>query len=465
MNKRPHCVELARGNRRTVDVLYGYHHKVIGSCEYLRSQVLQNAKLMRVLYTADANKWLNGHAHKRIINRRILLRFIRWHRDYGKINAGAKTNMAEVVPGTNILPPDEIAQEAARAALRTLSTGGDVASTPGQQGELQHPHPPTLREQANDPTLPGTFTYTPQAEANLGYNPRPDAEQVPMSEAKGVPALKSFLETFIETARDSSDPADQELVAHASGLLESLTYIGERELQQASAGIAAQWKQRLDADPTKIIYLFGAPYRSGTYILDRILEHFSEADLQKYQGRLHLVSDAIARKPRPNAAGVTEWRRDPLPKNHEIFMVDDWVGTVRQMSAAYQQELAHDDDWEHLNIRIQLITATADALQHGLILNDGMTREGVRVPVDAFYTSRSMPDGKPCDTGIHSSTDDRFEIPIQKMVQRLRDHYGQADAILPPLTNIVRPYRQAGYEPANLRRLAAFYGERLAGGQ
>jgi hypothetical protein len=358
-------------------------------------------------------------------------------------------------------PGEELVQAATAAALRTLV--GNNVSSPGQQGELLHPYPPPLREQANNPALRGSFTYTPWPEANLGHNPLPEAEPVEMSESEGLQRFRSFLEGFIQAAQGNSD--DQELVAHARNMLEGTTYIGEQQLQEGCARIATEWKRQLDTDPTKTIYLFAAALRSGTYILDRILAHFDEADLERYRGRLHLVSNATIIKARPDAEGKVDWRPEPLPENNEVYLVDDWFGTTRQISTAYRQRIPRTDGWERANITLQLITAPADAIENGIYLDDNTLSEGRHVSVSAAYTSREMPDGEQCATGIHSSTDDRVEVPIQKMVQRLRNHYGQTDALMPPMTNIVRPYRRQDYIATNLRRVAAFYGQQLYSNQ
>ena len=51
-------------------------------------------------------------------------------------------------------------------------------------------------------------------------------------------------------------------------------------------------------------------------------------------------------------------------------------------------------------------------------------------------------------TGFYSSVDYGFEDRISRMIM----NRGRVD-YMPPLTNIIRPYREEGYVPENIRRV------------
>lgn len=358
--------------------------------------------------------------------------------------------------------PDPVdLQHEAAAALRLMGitepqpgsdpAAGDHAAA-ARQFETAPTYPPSLADQANDPALTGGFSYVRSPEATMGKNARETDEVRQMGEREGLQGLRAFLGHFAETAAGSGNESDGRLAERARDISENLTYIGERELEQASDGIAADWKSYLDGDPSAQLFMWTRPLKSNAYMLDKVLARFSDDELERYRGRLQFVSEVTRYRPKTEPPAT-------VSENHRVVMLDDWIETGRQMSEAYTRDVKFNwpDALPPPNVEIQLVTATAAARRDGIELNDGFGGRET-LPVRSFFESRPMADGSQCVTGLHSSTDDTFEIPIGEMVEALRERYGEPDAEMPPLTNVVRPYRQPGYAPEHVLHAAAVYG-------
>jgi hypothetical protein len=307
---------------------------------------------------------------------------------------------------------------------------------------------PGLAEQAADPDVKGTVRYIRQAEAKGDQRSQPEDEVLEQPEALSLKELRAFLQHVSETAHASDSPEDVELAAQATDMLEHLTYIGEREMTAATAQIASAWKQYLDEDPGRQLFMWARALKSSVYVLDQVLGNFSDEELEAYRGRLHFLYDAT----------LPQKRQPVAPTDYKVVMVDDWVGTGRQISEAYSTDVERYWPYDQPpKTEIQLIATTEAMQQDGLVTNNGS--HGVHIPVKAIHKARPGTDGQPYITGRHSSTDDRFEVPISKMVQSLQGRHGEPEATMPPLTNVVRPYRDSNYQPSQVLRVAKKYDE------
>jgi hypothetical protein len=327
-----------------------------------------------------------------------------------------------------------------------VTTQRELATSTEQADEARLRTVPTFAEQATDRMLPGKFKYIVSAEPKIDAHRREADHVIEMSEDEGVSRLGTFLQSYVTAAEGHESPEDPSLIETAKDMLENLTYIGERELDQATTEIADEWKAYLDNNPDAKLYMAARPMKSSTYILDRVLGHMGE--LEAYKDRLRFI-DELTRY-----YGQDE-QPPSVPDKHRVIMIDDWIGTGRQLSQVYAEDIdiawrnaGHD---EPLHTEIQLIAATDEQAQQGLTTHN--MSWGVHLPIKAVYRSRKTEGGSPFITGMHSSTDDFFEIPIGNMVKSLRQNHGQIDVVMPPLTNIARPYRSMDYKGMNIDRL------------
>ena len=147
----------------------------------------------------------------------------------------------------------------------------------------------------------------------------------------------------------------------------TLNYIGEIELAEASAGIAAYWKYRLLQHPDKALFIllgeinrmditpdYAAPagkVKSDEYLMDRIIAHFSDEELKQFADRL-LV----------NESQLANW----APEKVDVIMLDDWAITGTEMRDQYRQFILERDNLAFRNrVEMQFVIATKERLQVG----------------------------------------------------------------------------------------------------
>lgn len=246
---------------------------------------------------------------------------------------------------------------------------------------------------------------------------------------------------FLKTVSSS----ESEVGKQASKMLESISFIGNKEFNEASAAMAVYWMSELDNnEELKIAVVSGAVAESGGYVnyddsaqiksdeffLENILSFFSDDDILKYRDRLMIGYD--------NSVDVD-------PSNLKVIFLDDWVISGSQLSHAIVDFI---DTYPDLNNSIEVHLAIADEqrIKEGL---SGIDSSGNQIitPVKAYYTAHDSPYGRRCRshiTGFHSSTDYDFEDHIALFLHFLEQEYNYKDLTMPPLTNIVRPYRNNG---------------------
>lgn len=316
----------------------------------------------------------------------------------------------------------EFIEERASKAATRIERGGyaDIA--------------PSFAEQLADESRKTKFTYN-----NLPAHVDPAGwEEKETTEIEGLRDLDNFLQSFIDATKQSDGsfefPGEAE---QAMSMLERLTFVGEKEYVAAARGLGAVWKAYLDGDPDRKLCVITAisnskkypgKQKSDQYLRQRIMDTFSEDDLERYSGRIVDNLDVI---------------QDESPENVRVVLLDDWAISGRQISRVYN-ELAGDLVYQKFlgSVEVNLLAAPQERLANGLEDPDDADRPPI--PVKAYYKSAYAPQARTSKnshiSGIHSTVNFGFGTPINSMVKRL-NKLG-VEAQLPALASIVSPYKK-----------------------
>ncbi|HMQ95869.1 MAG TPA: hypothetical protein PKD19_01485 [Candidatus Saccharibacteria bacterium] len=328
---------------------------------------------------------------------------------------------------------------------------------------------PLFDEQIQETDRTNEIVYIPHKRA-LGVgtsNDRYRSRRKITTEHVALKALSTFLE---RAARSLQDNYEERMSAHS--IQANLSFIGKKEFEEATAGIADYWKWLLDGDETlQIGIVTGAlPYvdssyrdkdgqhqiKSDEFVLDSILAHFSDEELYRYSERLHIDYEDIVQK-------ATEAED---ADHFKIVLLDDWM-----ISGTQLRDVRDKIYWEfprlNKSISIQLIAASGESIRDGLVMHDYFGgRRGV-TPIRAYYIAREAPLSKADNhahiTGYHSSVDYGFEKLINQMTHVIFVDGGELEE-MPPLTNIVRPYRQGEKYLAHCARVLIASAQKIGGG-
>lgn len=323
---------------------------------------------------------------------------------------------------------------------------------------------PNFADQASDQTRDNIITYV---SSELALNGSSNQEfyhrrRGSMTETEALASLHSFLE-------DMSQDEDilKENRFTAKSMLENMTFIGEKEYKEASAAIAESWKYSLDSNPDLQICAVSDSISSSTgriksdqYLSDTILSNFSDEELEKYSGRLVSHEEEITSE---------------NPDNVKVVLLDDWTISGGQMSQAIESFTSRNP---HLgqSVEVQLIAADSGRIESGFTTFD---RYGERtsIPTKAYYLAKDSEEAAygAHITGSHSSVDYDFENDISEMIKDKNREIDLANldspgndetehVTMPPMTNIVRPYREFDATLDNQARLdkANNYSEDVA---
>lgn len=333
------------------------------------------------------------------------------------------------VPAFEVPRPKPVEASEAKAAARLMESQGFVRKAP------------TLDEQLHDTSRTNVFRW--EASQRMLHKSEADPSKLfGMTEQEGMVQLASFLDTYIayETVDDAPNPY---LMNQARSIRENLTFIGEKEYAEAVAGLAEVWKGFLDADPKRQMcvtaeiakaYQGDDQRKSDAYLFDRIMEHFSDEELEKYAGRL-------VKSPEELTADAGDVR---------VVILDDWSISGSQATRVFEK--FNTEPWfaeYSKSIEINLLTSIKSRIENGLQSTYG--GKTTNVPVRSYFVSHDAPDAMygSHTSGTHSSVDYDFENTINSIMLKLQtevaeDHGQQrADQVnMPPLTNIDRPYRR-----------------------
>ncbi len=293
---------------------------------------------------------------------------------------------------------------------------------------------PRVEDQAQDQTRRNKITHVTAPYPKMGKEAFGQEAVEEVTEHEALNRLLLFLDTVAsESEYDSRREA-------ARTLAENLTFIGEKEYQEATAAIANMWKRYLDSDPKKQLCILteisksAKKVKSDMFLLDSILAHFDDAELKKYQGRLLNDPEELTAQ----------------PEDARVVLLDDWVISGSQMREAYNDITSNSRMRPYLkSIEINLIVTSDPRIENGLVVSGAWSDEDIHVPVKGYFkaheSSISANEHKAHVTGFHSSVDFDFESSF--ITQMAREFY----APLPPPANIVRQYRRSTLP--NIKRL------------
>jgi hypothetical protein len=274
-----------------------------------------------------------------------------------------------------------------------------------------------------------------------------------ITERQAIDDTKKYLQVAI-AAEDElwHDPSPDEMYMkdQVRSISENLTFIGEKEYEEAAAGMALYWKSLLDTNSQlQILALAGLDkedekIKSDDYLLDNILARFTDEEVEEYQGRL--ITD-------PSDITVAD------PRNLRAILVDDWTISATQLNEAAAQ-FRREHPMYASSVEVQLVTASKDQIVHGLSskIEDLLSNRPavVPIPVRAYFVAHDAPvswDSQVHITGSHSSVDFDFQDILEKVARRagltetLAEGEGAVLETMPPLTRIIRPYRAEDFEP------------------
>ncbi|HMI09327.1 MAG TPA: hypothetical protein VK497_02910 [Candidatus Saccharimonadales bacterium] len=288
-------------------------------------------------------------------------------------------------------------------------------------------------------------------------------EEGSRTEHEVLDELNTYLETAMACGRKLGDGSG----AAAKSLHDNLTFIGEKEYQEATTGIALYWKALLDRHPEQqILALAGITkkfshfrdkkeeIKSDDYLLDNILAHFSDEEVEKYKGRLITDSSEIATK---DASDL------------RVILLDDWTISGSQLQSA-ASGFRHSFPQFASSVEIQLIVANNERITRGLdrMPGDPSFRSDLPVPVRAYFRAHDAPAAPHSEahiTGSHSSVDYDFETTIDEIVTTARGASNLSNkehTILdarPALVRISRSYRSPKVHLAQRDRFRLGDGE------
>lgn len=341
---------------------------------------------------------------------------------------------------------------------------------------------PRFEAQINDETRTNTIVcVTGQEEyiGTVGFEEKYNEKRIEMSEHDALKMTYQFFQAMAAAeARQDEDyyeshpedvRPDEAIYTLGDDMRDNLTYIGDKELNEASGGLAEYWKAILDTNPNQQILVpvgtfvrsqaYGTPQyatrvKSDKYVFDKVMDHFTDEEKALYQGRL--ITD-------PSEVQVTD------PSDLRIILLDDWSISRKQMSDTASQ-IRRELPLFASCVEVNMIVATDEQIQRGLarVRNDAAPgTKSAPLPVRAYYKAHVSSINersvgiKAHITGSHSAVDYNFgellERERRSLVAREEDAGREAPDELrsqPPVVNIVRPYRPVGSPEDNLNTSA-----------
>lgn len=307
---------------------------------------------------------------------------------------------------------------------------------------------PSFKDQINGPDRPAPITYVSKTQMALGTETNGGKHKT-LSESDSLGELYSFL---VKAGRSKNN----NLAETAQSIRENLTFIGKPEYDEATRGIADQWRKDLLENPDAQLCVItdqitkvtsgGDAVKSDAYLLDNILKNFSDEDFA-------LFSDRLVTAPGDLTADV---------ENVRVIMLDDWTISGSQMSMA-ARKVADDYPKYADRLEVQLIAATEDRINKGFQImpvlgsfND--KPRYIALQVNAYFKANAAPKhvanfSGAHITGAHCAVDYDFNNVMAVLAQDI-------DTSMPPATNIVRPYRDGKTVLTQKARLASMRSAR-----
>lgn len=245
------------------------------------------------------------------------------------------------------------------------------------------------------------------------------------TEKEGLEDLTGFLDKTIQVA---GEVQDQQILNTANALKENLVYVGEIELKEAIAWLAARIKAQ--AQEGKNIFLYIGGNRSERYITMRILEEFDA-----------ITEESPSVRDRVRASDNPFRIAEAMSNSHDTIamIADDFMLSGSRMQAfnGNMQAALIESGMKIEDIRERL---------HSLLVAAPTNMPEDRFPfgnVSAYYGLKTKPLEGILFTGVaitgsHCSTDYGFESPMRDFQKFLQENGYQVPK--PLLTDIQRPY-------------------------
>ncbi|MCA9309284.1 hypothetical protein KC973_02810 [Candidatus Saccharibacteria bacterium] len=295
---------------------------------------------------------------------------------------------------------------------------------------------PRLAEIARDSTRTTRVTRI-ESEYSTGGSDPDGRPTITETEHVATQHFINFLTNYVQAAEAAGSSHDQQR-ERAEDILENLTFIGEKERQEAVRGIAIYWKSQLRANPNLQLCVIAGVRRgkrseivkSGEFLLDSVLQEFTDEEIKEFEGRITTEVDDLTAD----------------PEDVKIILLDDWVISGQQMSST-ASELLHDQATQKYksSIEINLVTCPPKRLETGFV------DYGLRIPIKSYFRSHQSrlathyTSHGAYETGAHSSVDYDFEWTYIEGIagdMRRTPTKSKGKVEMPGLTNIVRPYRR-----------------------
>jgi len=298
---------------------------------------------------------------------------------------------------------------------------------------------PTFSEQVQDESRTNQINYVVSSTSLTSHTSDSDhiKNRESLTEHESLIGLMNFLENATKKL-SPRDPAVAKQARYTRELKDTLTFIGKKEYDEATRGIAKYWSHLLKENSDLILIPVAGiikkqknrgkeQIKSDEFVLNNILDNIPE---QEYDG---LTKSG---RLRPNGLDGLD---GVDPKNVKVILVDDWTISGDQLKNAAKMVASLHPALSD-NIEIQLIASNKDRVENGL--KTGFANDP-KIPLRSYYLAHNAPGAFHSQahiTGCYSSVDFNFELDIRDIVKALKKK-GEA-ATMPPLTNIVRPYRQ-----------------------
>jgi hypothetical protein len=307
---------------------------------------------------------------------------------------------------------------------------------------------PTFAEQVEDSGRRTTFRVSSSANSykRLAFLPEGYIEGR-VSEAEGLREVHGLLRGYIDyhfrrMARGTAEQKEFPWLAKAYDMKENLTFIGESEYKEATAGIAAGWKSYLDEDPErKICVLTEAgklerhvhARKSDDYLKNQVLENFTDEELERYSGRI--------------VDRLEDMDMGASPDKGRVILLDDWTISGKQMREQYHHQMRKPLFRKFADggrVEINLIVASADRIRNGLHIVPGQPEKGT-IPVRAYYQAHYAATAHKAHssyiTGVHSPVNCGFsEVSRRAAKTFIRASKGEKPKP-PALVRLVPDYR------------------------
>lgn len=272
-----------------------------------------------------------------------------------------------------------------------------------------------------------------------------DDEKSQISERENVRKIADELNQLYKTAteRDNTRQGDVDCL---DDIRTNLNYVGQAELLEAAAGIAAYWKERMNRYPDKTLFVllgeirkmdvdYGAPagkVKSDEFLMDLVIQNFTDEELAHYSDRL-IISES-------DLEGRSAEQVD-------VILLDDWIMTGSEMTEQRREFLTRHP-YLASRMELQLVVADEEYLKIGFLPREVMYT-GPWLPTRAYY----MANKGESSWGIYLAGSHSSDYTTLKDLMSLVDKVEFKNG-LPTGLQVVRPYHNDGYKATFRERMA-----------